>query len=94
VAERAGYQTVWNSERVGGSDGLVQLGILLAATERMTFGTAIANIRARPPQTMHGAAALLADAYPGRVVLGLGVGYPFQAVQVGREFGRPLATIP
>jgi probable F420-dependent oxidoreductase len=91
--ERAGYQAVWNNEGVGGKDGLVQLGILLAATERMTFGSAIANIWARPPQTAHGAAALLADAYPGRFVLGLGVGYPFQATQTGRDYGRPLVTI-
>jgi hypothetical protein len=91
--ERAGYQSVWNNEGVGGKDGLVQLGVLLAATERMAFGSAIANIWARPPQTAHGAAVLLADAYPGRFVLGLGVGYPFQAVQIGRDYGRPLATI-
>lgn len=91
--ERAGYQSVWNNEGVGGKDGLVQLGMLLAATELMTFGSAIANIWARPPQTAHGAAALLADAYPGRFVLGLGVGYPFQAAQIGREYGRPLATV-
>jgi probable F420-dependent oxidoreductase len=91
--ERSGYQAVWNNEGVGGKDGLVQLGLLLAATERMTFGSAIANIWARPPQTAHGAAALLADAYPGRFVLGLGVGYPFQAAQIGRDYGRPLATI-
>jgi len=91
--ERAGYRAAWNNEGVGGKDGLVQLGVLLAATERMTFGSAIANIWARPPQTAHGAAALLADAYPGRFVLGLGVGYPFQATQVGRDYGRPLAVI-
>ena len=84
---------MWNNEGVGGKDGLVQLGMLLAATELMTFGSAIANIWARPPQTAHGAAALLADAYPGRFVLGLGVGYPFQAAQIGREYGRPLATV-
>jgi alkanesulfonate monooxygenase SsuD/methylene tetrahydromethanopterin reductase-like flavin-dependent oxidoreductase (luciferase family) len=72
--ERAGYRAAWNNEGGGGKDGLVQLGVLLAATERMTFGSAIANIWARPPQTAHGAAALLADAYPGRFVLGLGVG--------------------
>jgi alkanesulfonate monooxygenase SsuD/methylene tetrahydromethanopterin reductase-like flavin-dependent oxidoreductase (luciferase family) len=47
--------------------------MLLAATERMTFGSAIANIWGRPPQTARGAAALLADAYPGAFVLGLGV---------------------
>jgi probable F420-dependent oxidoreductase len=91
--ERAGYQAVWNNEGVGGKDGLVQLGMLLAATERMTFGSAVASIWARPPQTAHGAAALLADGYPGRFVLGLGVGYPFQAAQIGQDFGRPLATI-
>ena len=91
--ERAGYQAVWNNEEVGGKDGLVQLGVLLAATERMTFGSAIANIWARPPQTAHGAAALLADAYPGRFVLGLGAGYPSQAAQVGRDYGRPLTVV-
>jgi hypothetical protein len=63
--ERAGYQSVWNNEGVGGKDGLVQLGMLLAATERMTFGSAIANIWARSPQTAHGAAATLAEAYRG-----------------------------
>jgi probable F420-dependent oxidoreductase len=53
----------------------------------------IANIWARQPQTAHGAAALLAQAYPGRFVLGLGVGYPQQAEGTGREFGSPLATM-
>jgi hypothetical protein len=31
----------------------VQLAVLLAATERMVFGTGIANIWAGPPQTAH-----------------------------------------
>ena len=90
--EHAGYQAVWTNEVIG-KDALVQLGMLLAATERMVFGTSIANIWARPPQTAHGASALLAQAYPGRFVLGLGVGYPEQAASVGREFGSPLATM-
>ena len=84
---------MWTNEAVGGKDALVQLAVLLAATERMVFGTAIANIWARAPQTAHGAAALLAQAYPDRFVLGLGVGYPHQAASVGREFGRPVATM-
>jgi probable F420-dependent oxidoreductase len=91
--ERAGYRTAWTNETVGGKDPLTQLALLLAATERMTFGTGIANIWARAPQTAHAAAALLAQAYPRRLVLGLGVGYPQQATAVGREFGRPLATM-
>jgi probable F420-dependent oxidoreductase len=91
--EGAGYRAAWTNEAVGGKDALVQLAVLLAATERMLFGTGIANIWARQPQTAHGAAALLAQAFPGRFVLGLGVGYPYQAASVGREFGSPLATM-
>jgi probable F420-dependent oxidoreductase len=90
--ERAGYRAAWTNEGIG-KDALVQLAVLLAATEKMVFGTGIANIWARSPQTAHGAAALLAQAYPGRLVLGLGVGYPQQAASVGREFGSPLATM-
>jgi probable F420-dependent oxidoreductase len=91
--ERAGYRAVWTNEVIGGKDAFVQLAVLLAATERMVFGTNIANIWARAPQTAHGAAAVLAQAYPGRFVLGLGGGYPQQAASVGREFGSPLATM-
>jgi probable F420-dependent oxidoreductase len=91
--ESLGYRAAWTNEAVGGKDALVQLGVLLAATERMVFGTGIANIWARAPQTTHGAAALLAQAFPDRFVLGLGVGYPAQAASVGREFGSPLATM-
>jgi probable F420-dependent oxidoreductase len=90
--EAAGYRTVWTNE-VLGKDALVQLGVLLAATDQIVFGTCIANIWARPAQTMHAAAAQLAEAYPGRFALGLGVGYPEQAASVAKEFGRPLSTM-
>jgi probable F420-dependent oxidoreductase len=90
--EGAGYQAIWANEVIG-KDALVQLAVLLAAAERAVFGTCIANIWARPAQTMHAAAAQLAQAYPGRVVLGLGVGYPAQAESVGRQFGAPMATM-
>ena len=56
--------TAWTNEVIGGKDALVQLAVLFAATERMAFGTGIANIWARHPQTMHGAAVLLAQASP------------------------------
>jgi probable F420-dependent oxidoreductase len=91
--ESLGYRAAWTNEAVGGKDALVQLAVLLAATDRMVFGTGIANIWARSPQTAHGAAALLAQAFPDRFVLGLGVGYPAQAASVGREFGSPVTTM-
>jgi alkanesulfonate monooxygenase SsuD/methylene tetrahydromethanopterin reductase-like flavin-dependent oxidoreductase (luciferase family) len=49
--ERVGYRATWTNEAVGGKDALVQLAVLLAATERTVFGTGIANIWARQPQT-------------------------------------------
>jgi alkanesulfonate monooxygenase SsuD/methylene tetrahydromethanopterin reductase-like flavin-dependent oxidoreductase (luciferase family) len=71
--ERAGYRTAWTNEVIG-KDALVQLAVLLGATERMVFGTSIANIWAREPQTLHAAAVQLVETYPDRFVLGLGVG--------------------
>lgn len=91
--ERAGYRAAWTNEVVGGKDALVQLAVLLAATDRLTFGTGIANIWAREPQTLHAGAAQLADAYPGRLVLGIGVGHAPQAAGVGREYGSPVKTL-
>ena len=91
--EAAGYQTAWSNEPVGGKDVFTQLAVLMAATERITFATGIANIWSRLPQITNAASAQLAEAYPDRFVLGLGVGYPQQAQLAGREFGRPLATM-
>lgn len=90
--ERAGYPAAWTNEVVG-KDALVQLGVLLAATRRMVFGTAIANVWVRPSATLGAAAGVLSQAYPGRFVLGLGGGYPEQAVSVEREFGSPVAVM-
>jgi probable F420-dependent oxidoreductase len=90
--EDAGYQAIWTNEVIG-KDAFVQLGVLLAAAERTVFGTFVGNIWARPAQTMHAAAAQLAEAYPGRLAVGLGVGYPEQAASVGQKFGSPLATM-
>lgn len=90
--EEAGYRAVWLNETVGGKDVLVQAALLLAATDHLVVGTSIANVWARPAVTAHAAAAQLAEAYPGRFVLGIGVGFAAQATLVGREYGPPLAT--
>ena len=90
--EAAGYGAAWTNEVIG-KDAFTQLSLQLGVTRRMAFGTGISNIWAREPQTAHGAAALLAQAFPGRFLLGLGVGYPEQAAGARREFGSPLAMM-
>ncbi len=89
----AGFQAVWSNEVIGGRDVLVHLALMLAAAPRAAVGAGIANIWARAPQTLHAGAAMLAQAYPDRLMLGVGVGYPQQAATVGRDFGPPLQTM-
>ena len=91
--EDAGYRSAWTNELMG-KDALVQLALLLGATEHMTFGTGIANIWIREPQTLHAAASLLAQGYPDRFVLGMGVGYPQQAEYLRRMEGPTWVPVP
>jgi probable F420-dependent oxidoreductase len=88
--EDAGYHAAWTNEGVGGRDALVHAAVLLAATERVVLGTSIASMWARAPEHLHAGAAQLAEAYPGRFVLGAGVGYAFQAERVGRSYHPPV----
>ncbi|MEV0404353.1 TIGR03620 family F420-dependent LLM class oxidoreductase [Actinoallomurus sp. NPDC050550] len=86
--ERLGYGSLWSGEPPAASpgvsrDALVQHGLMLAATERIVVGTGIANIGMRDPVAMHTGAATLAEAYPGRFILGLG----------GQSGDRPLARL-
>ncbi|WP_217214411.1 TIGR03620 family F420-dependent LLM class oxidoreductase [Streptomyces sp. AC550_RSS872] len=71
--EQLGWRAVWFPE-VGGREALTQAGYLLASTERLHVVNGIAQIWSREAGATHAASALLADAYPGRHVLGLGFG--------------------
>jgi probable F420-dependent oxidoreductase len=71
--EELGWQAFWIPER-DGREALTHAGFLLASTRRMHVVNGIARIGAREAIWTHGASLLLADAYPNRHVLGLGVG--------------------
>jgi probable F420-dependent oxidoreductase len=73
--EELGWLAFWFPEGAG-REAMTQAGFLLSSTERMTVVNGIAKIGAREPRWTQGAAVLLADAYPGRHLLGLGVGDP------------------
>ncbi|GAB3434672.1 LLM class oxidoreductase [Flindersiella endophytica] len=87
--DRLGYGSVWIGEGVGGKEAFAKSAVLLAATSRIVVGTGIANVNSRHGATMQAGGATLADAYPGRFVLGVGIGHAFQAEQVGKQW-RPL----
>lgn len=71
--EEQGWRAFWFPE-VGGREALTHAGFLLSCTEQMHIVNGIAQIGPRDPRATCAAGLLLADAYPGRHVLGLGVG--------------------
>ncbi len=71
--EDRGWRAVWFPE-VGGREAFTLAGWLLACTERLHVVNGIAQIWSREARAAHGGSVLLADAYPGRHVLGLGFG--------------------
>jgi probable F420-dependent oxidoreductase len=83
--EELGWRAFWFPE-VGGREAFSQAGFLLADTERLHIVNGIAQVTARTASAAHGASALLTQAYPGRHLLGLGLGQ-------GRPGTRPLAAM-
>ncbi len=88
-----GYSALWTPEAVG-RDPFTLLGFLAARTERLVLATGIANVYARDPMTMKSIHKTLAEAAPGRFVLGLGVSHAHLVARVrGHEYGKPLSTM-
>lgn len=85
--EELGYGTAW----VGGSpDGSLQVvDRLLAATERITVGTSIVNMWQDAAGTVAESYHRIEAAYPGRFVLGVGIGHP----EATQEYRSPYETV-
>jgi probable F420-dependent oxidoreductase len=83
--EELGWRAFWIPER-DGREALTHAGYLLSCTEKMHVINGIARIWSRPARWTYGGSLLLADAYPDRHVLGLGV-------SGGRPGTKPLAAM-
>jgi probable F420-dependent oxidoreductase len=88
-----GYGAIWVPEAVG-RDPLVSSALLLSATPRISVATGIASIYGRDAIAMAAGQRSLAEWFPGRFVLGLGVSHaPFVEGMRGHRYGPPLATM-
>jgi probable F420-dependent oxidoreductase len=91
--EELSYGALWIGEGVY-REPLTNAGLLLSSTERMVIATGIANIWARDPFTMTAAQLTLAEAYPDRFLLGLGVSHARLVEGLrGHEYRQPLAKM-
>jgi probable F420-dependent oxidoreductase len=91
--EQQGYPVAWIPETLHNKELFSQAAILLAATDRLVIASGIANIHARDPMAMANGARTLAEAYPGRFVLGLGVSHAPSVATRGGTYGRPVETM-
>jgi probable F420-dependent oxidoreductase len=91
--EELGYGAIWFGEAMG-REVLTNAGLLLAGTRRIVIATGIANIYARDAMAMAAGQKTLAEAYPNRFLLGLGVSHvPLVEQLRGHRYEKPVATM-
>lgn len=89
--EALGYSAVWLPEAVGRDPFVVAAGCL-ATTTSLRLATGIANVYARDPMTMVACQRTLAEAFPDRFLLGLGVSHHHLVERLRKhDYSRPLS---
>lgn len=89
--EALGFPMLWINETTG-RDPFVLATMLLSSTSSLKVATGIANIYARDALTMSASQKTLAEAFPGRFVLGLGVSSPVLVEKVRKHsYDKPLS---
>jgi len=83
--ERLGFGALW----IGGSPSLERVRPFLEAAEALPVATGILNIWQHDPADVAAGHAQLAREFPGRFVLGIGVGHP----EATSDYTRPLAAM-
>jgi probable F420-dependent oxidoreductase len=91
--EALGYGTLWIPDAVG-RDPFVNSTLLLSATERIVVATGIASVWGRDAMTMRSGQLTLAEAFPDRFLLGLGVSHQPMVDHVrGGHYDKPLSKM-
>ena len=91
--DELGYGALWYPEVPFGRESLSQAALLLAWSERLVVASGIANIHARDAVAAANGARGLAEAYPGRFLLGIGVSHAPSVAARGGDYGRPLSLM-
>jgi probable F420-dependent oxidoreductase len=93
LIEELGFGAVWIPEAVG-RDPFVSATLLLSGTERLAVATGIASIFARDPMTMNSCHQTVAEAFPNRFLLGLGVSHaPMVAGVRKHDYSKPYSQM-
>jgi probable F420-dependent oxidoreductase len=90
--ERLGYGTLWYGESLA-QEAFARGAIYLAATERLVVASGIANIWVRDAAAMANGGRTLAEAWPGRFILGIGVSHAPMMKMRGHDYARPYSAM-
>jgi probable F420-dependent oxidoreductase len=90
--EKLGYGTLWYGESTG-REAFVQASIFLSATSNLVIASGIANIWVRDPMAMTNGGRALAEAWPGRFILGVGVSHAPMVSARGHDYARPFSAM-
>ncbi|CAG4901961.1 MULTISPECIES: TIGR03620 family F420-dependent LLM class oxidoreductase [Acidithrix] len=91
--EELGYGSIWLPE-VAGREVFVHLALLLSQTKHLVGATGIANIWARDAVSMTASTKSLTEAFPERVVVGLGVSHRTLVEDLrGHSYETPLVAM-
>ena len=85
LVEDLGFATFW----LGGSPKLPTVRPLLQATSSLIIATGIVNVWQNEPAQLAVEHAALTEAFPGRLLLGIGIGHP----EASSNYARPLASM-
>jgi probable F420-dependent oxidoreductase len=90
--ESLGVPVLWIPESLGSKEAFAHASLLLSASTKLIIATGIANIWARDPVAMANGQRALADAYPDRFLLGIGVSHApiIKTRGMGAIWERPL----
>lgn len=91
--DELGYDTLWYPEGLGTRESFTNGAVLLGATDRIRVASGIANIWGRDAVSAANGARVLADAFEGRFLLGLGVSHPRQVDPRGHHYEKPVARM-
>ena len=91
--EEMGAGALWIPESLVSKELFAHAATLLAATERLPVASGIASIWARDPVAMQNGGRALAEAFPGRFILGLGVSHEPVVTRRGQKYEKPLSRM-
>jgi probable F420-dependent oxidoreductase len=85
LVEELGFGTFW----LGGSPRLPSVAPLLQATERLVVATGIVNVWSYDPAELAAEYARLAEEFPDRLLVGIGIGHP----EATSQYATPMAAM-